>query len=68
MTKIKPHQLKYVQYINNTGLKPLPIASFDEDWDPAGPMIRASLGKDDLIQERPDGIYLRPDLIERPDQ
>ncbi len=59
------HQ-KYVDYINNTGREPLPVAMFDEDWEPIGPMIRADMVKADLIQVRADSIYLRPDLVTNP--
>ena len=61
-TDIKPHHRQYIDYINNTGRKPLPVAFFDEDFEPAGPMIRRDLVASDIIQERADGIYLRPDL------
>ncbi len=56
------HQ-KYIDYINNTARVPLPVASFDEDWEPIGPMVRKALVSDDIIQVRADGIYLRPDLV-----
>jgi hypothetical protein len=60
---------KYIDYINNTSYgtddRPLPIALFDEDHDPVGPMIRSRLVKADMIQERAGGIVLRPDLIRR---
>jgi hypothetical protein len=58
------HLQKYVDYINNTSLEPLPVEAFDEDWDPVGSMVRAQLVNADLIQVRKDGIYLRPDLKE----
>ena len=52
----------YVDYINNTTLEPLPIAIFDDDWDPVGPKIRDYMVDAGIIQVRADGIYLRPDL------
>jgi hypothetical protein len=42
---------KYIDYIWNTGQRPLPIAAFDEDWEPVGPMIRRQLQDADLIEE-----------------
>jgi hypothetical protein len=57
------HLGKYVDYINNSGREPLPVAMFDEDWKPIGPIIRKDMMAADLIQERADGIYLRPDLV-----
>lgn len=60
---------KYVDYINNTGFgrdeAPLPVAHFDEDHEPIGPMVRAQMLAEDLIQIRGDGIVLRPDLARR---
>jgi hypothetical protein len=60
------HLMKYVDYINNTGLTPLPVAAFDEDWEPVGQMVREQMVEADLIQCRADGIYLRPDLVREP--
>lgn len=54
---------QYIDYINNTGREPLPVAMFDEDWEPIGPRLRADMAAADLIQCRDDGIYLRPDLV-----
>lgn len=62
MTSEQIHK-KYVDYINNTGRVPLPVAHFDEDWEPVGPVVRKNMARDDLIQVRGDGIYLRPDLV-----
>jgi hypothetical protein len=59
---IPKHLEKYVEYIRNTGQRPLAVAAFDEDWEPIGPMVRADMMKADLIQCRPEGIFLRPDL------
>ena len=49
---------RYVEYIRNTGRTPLPIPIFDEDWDPAGPMIRKQLVARKLIDEWGGGIML----------
>lgn len=57
------HLNKYVDYINNTGLEPLPVRAFDEDWEPVGPRVREQMVKADMVQVREDGIYLRPDLV-----
>jgi len=62
--------IEYINYINNTGMKPISPEIFDEDWEPAGPMIRRDMMEAGLIHEvhksdqasRPVGIYLRPDL------
>ena len=56
---------QYIDYINNTGREPLPTDMFDEDWEPAGPMIRRDMVRAEIIQVREDGIYLRPDLSRR---
>ncbi len=47
-----------VQYIRNTGQRPLRIAAFDDDWEPAGPMIRQRLRDADLIEEWSGGLML----------
>jgi hypothetical protein len=57
------HLQKYVDYINNTSLEPLPVEYFDDDHEPIGPMERKQMIAEDLIQVRDDGIYLRPDLV-----
>jgi hypothetical protein len=49
---------KYVEYIRNTAQDPLPIALFDEDWDPAGPMVREQLQKLGLAEEQNGGLVL----------
>jgi hypothetical protein len=56
---------QYIDYINNTGKEPLSVSAFDEDWEPVGPMVRRDMVAAELIQERADGIYLRPDLWRR---
>jgi phage terminase large subunit GpA-like protein len=40
---VKPHLQKYLEYIRNTGRDPLPIAQFDEDWEPIGKQVREEL-------------------------
>lgn len=66
-----PARLKqYVDYIRNTGQKPLSTAAFDDDWDPIGPLLRKEMTALGLIYEtgphsvfpQPEGICLRPDL------
>lgn len=57
---------QYIEYINNTGQKPLSVSNFDEDWEPIGPRLRQDMSAADLIQVRSDGIYLRPDLVREP--
>lgn len=49
---------KYVQYIKNTRMVPLPVAFFDNDWDPIGRMVRADLEKAGLIRQTDGGILL----------
>lgn len=56
------HQ-NYIDYLNNTNRLPLPVAQFDEDWEPIGPKIRRDMEAADLIQVRNDVIHLRPDLV-----
>lgn len=36
---------QYLQYLDNTGHADdgLPIAAFDDDWEPVGPMVRRDL-------------------------
>jgi hypothetical protein len=45
--------IKYLQYIVNTGGNAT-IATFDEDWEPIGPMLRRDLMPKHFI-EGPDG-------------
>ncbi len=49
---------RYVQYVRNTGQRPLPTAAFDDDWEPAGPMIRQRLRDADLIEECSGALML----------
>jgi hypothetical protein len=56
---------KYVAYINSTGLEPLPVSAFCDDWDPIGHIVISNMKSAGLIEVRDDGIYLRPDLITR---
>ncbi len=58
------HLRKYVDYINNTRLKPLPTATFDDDWSPVGPDVRSQLYKKAwIVYDKTGGIWLRPDLV-----
>jgi hypothetical protein len=45
---------KYLQYIKNTGGKPL-VSWFDDDWEPIGPTIRNEMLAAGLIDIK-DGI------------
>jgi hypothetical protein len=58
---------QYVQYVRNTGQRPLPTAAFDEDWEPAGPMIRRQMLEAGLIEEWGGALMLtdKGDLWER---
>lgn len=49
---------KYIDYIKNTGLVPLPIRFFDEDWEPIGPSVRRRMVEEGSIQEKDGMIYL----------
>ena len=49
---------KYIDYIRTTGLDPLPIVSFDDDWEPIGPMIRHDLVREQLVEEVSGGIRI----------
>lgn len=61
--KVPQRLQQYVDYINNTGRVPLPVAAFDDDHDPIGPMVRSDLQKGGFIYYDPSGgILLRPDL------
>lgn len=51
------HLQRYVDYIRNASKgAPLAIATFDDDWSPIGPDVRASMTKAKLIDE--DGGYM----------
>lgn len=50
---------KYLEYIRNTGRRPLPIPIFDEDWEPAGPLIRKRLVAAKMIDEWGGGIMIQ---------
>jgi hypothetical protein len=52
------HLAKYCQYIANTACDPLPVAMFDEDWEPIGAMVRADMIAAGLAVEAPNGIKL----------
>lgn len=55
---VPEHLQKYVQYIQNTGHDPLPVAYFDEDWEPIGPNVRWHMERAGLITISTDGIRL----------
>jgi hypothetical protein len=65
------HLQKYVDYINNTGRRPLSESAFDDDWEPIGPLLRRQLleggfiyrGGHQLPFPTQPGIFLRPDLV-----
>ena len=60
------HLRKYVDYINNTTLQPLPTEHFDDDHAPAGPMVRAQLSRKAwIVYDEHGGIWLRPDLVKK---
>ena len=68
MIKLTKHEERfrvYIEYIRNTKLEPLAVSIFNEDWEPVGPSVCRSMVDLELIQVRSDGIYLRPDLVER---
>lgn len=50
---------QHVAYIRNTGLTPLPVAMFDDDWAPIGPTLRRDMTQAGLITEVWGGIQLR---------
>jgi hypothetical protein len=52
------HLVKYVRYIRNTSLVPLPVEVFDEDWEPIGPHVRADLVRAGLVTEVAGGLRL----------
>jgi hypothetical protein len=54
----EPHEMKYLRYIRNTGRAPLPVATFDEDWEPVGPKVRRHLVELGAITEAAGGIFL----------
>lgn len=49
---------KYIDYLNNVGMKPCPVKWFDEDFEPAGKLIRRSLERKNLIRVENNKIYL----------
>lgn len=46
----------YLEYITNAG-NPTP-AQFDDDWEPAGPMLRRTMAEDSLIEVLDGRMYL----------
>lgn len=53
---------RYIAYIKNTGLAPLPASVFDDDHDPIGPQIREDLAREFWIVVGDDGIRLVSDI------
>lgn len=51
------HQ-KYIDYIRNTGLVPVPTAFFDDDFEPIGPRVRERMVREGLITVATDGIRI----------
>jgi predicted phage terminase large subunit-like protein len=49
---------RYVHYIRNTGIIPLPCGTFDVDWEPAGPLIRKQLVAAGLVDERDGWLHI----------
>lgn len=52
------HLRKYAEYVRNTEKRPLATSAFDEDWEPAGPMIRRQMVEAGLIEEWGGGLML----------
>lgn len=52
------HLKEYVEYIVNTGRRPLATEMFDEDWEPIGPMVRAEMQGAGLIDQGLGGLML----------
>lgn len=53
----KAYYKQHLQYIRNIG-GCVSVAIFDEDWDPVGPKLRASLSAEGLINVRGSSITL----------
>lgn len=49
---------RYTQYVLNTGSAVMSIADFDDDWSPAGPLIRQRLREAGLIEEHDGALGL----------
>jgi predicted phage terminase large subunit-like protein len=56
------HLQEYLAYIRNTGQVPLPVADFDDDWEPIGPNVRRQLVAAGLAVESAGGIRLTAPL------
>lgn len=59
---VPPRLRRYVEYIDNTGQRPLACSAFDEDWEPIGPQIRRDMIEAGLIEEYDGWLML---LVER---
>lgn len=53
------HLVKYLQYIVNTGMNPIAVALFDEDWEPIGPLVRHDMQKLGWIEETTAGAGIK---------
>ena len=61
--KVPQRLQQYVDYIKNTKRVPLPVAFFDDDWEPIGPKVREELmNRGFIYYHKNGGILLRPDL------
>jgi hypothetical protein len=59
MNSSTDHRLKeYVEYVRNTGQRPLATAAFDEDWEPVGPSVRRDMLAAGLIEEALGALML----------
>jgi hypothetical protein len=59
--KITPPEnlVKYCEYMRNISSGVMSIKIFDDDWEPAGPLIREQMRKAHLIEEWGGGMALR---------
>lgn len=58
MTEPLDYLKKYLQYVRNTGNRPLAIIHFDDDWEPIGPTVRSDLMRYGLIEQHAGGLML----------
>lgn len=49
---------KYLDYVRNTGLVPLPVAMFEDDWEPIGRSVLNDLELEGFVEISPDGITI----------
>ena len=54
---VKEHHKQYLHYVINTGGHAT-VANFDEDWEPIGPMLRAELFPDFIVENEDGKIVL----------